>query len=98
MLEYASIMLLILVSVFLWSFIGKHPEFPARILSRLKRAEAMDYELFDLSHVFSAETADGKEAEFIDDKLYDKRKIVRFSRAILVILCILLIVYMFVKC
>lgn len=45
-------------------------------------------------HVYSGETASGKEAEFIDDKLPEERKIVRFFRIILATLYFVVVLYM----
>jgi hypothetical protein len=97
MLENSLIILSIFAFVFLWRFIGKYPDLPAKILHRLRhRAEAMNYELLDVLPVYSAETLAGKEAEFVDQKPYDKRKMVYGIRAILSI-CFLIIVYVFWK-
>jgi hypothetical protein len=77
--------------------IRKYPDLPAKTLDRLRHhADTMKYELLDVLPVYSAETVAGKEAEFVDHKPYDKRKIVYGMRAILFI-CFLIIVYLFWK-
>jgi hypothetical protein len=97
MLKLFLIILSISAFVLLWWCAGKYPDLPAKILSRLKhRADAVKYELLDVLPVYSAETVAGKEAEFVDHKPYDKRKIVYSFRAILVI-CFLIIAYVFWK-
>jgi hypothetical protein len=71
MLENSLIILSILAFVFLWWIIGKHPDFSAKILNRLRHhANMMNYELLEmLPPVYSAKTVAGKEAEFVDHKL-----------------------------
>jgi hypothetical protein len=97
MLEFSLIILSILAFALLWRLAGKHPELPAKFLSRLRHhAEAMKHELIDVLPVYSAETVAGEEAEFVDHQPYDKRKMVYGIRAILVI-CFLIMVYVFWK-
>jgi hypothetical protein len=48
---------------------------------------------FNTYRVFSAETAEGKEAEYIDEKLSQERKVVRSFLAFLISLFILATIY-----
>ncbi len=97
MLENSLIILSMLAFVFLWWLIGKYPYLPAKILNRLRHhVDTINYDLINVLPVYSAETLAGKEAEFVDHKPYDKRKMVHFIRVILVI-CFLIIVYVFWK-
>lgn len=91
MLEYVLIIiLLILVFILVWWFIGKYPERIAKTFPFIRERDVVDSTL----HVFSAETPDGKEAEFIDEQLPAKNKFVRFFRTILIAVYFLIIAYL----
>lgn len=63
-------------------------------MDRWKREVGAEINTF---RIFSAETAEGKEAEYIDEKLpqerKQERKIVRFFRAFLISLAVLTTIY-----
>jgi len=63
-----------------------------------KRAFDSDFRVFGAGfkrfRVFSAETAVGKEAEYIDEKLPQERKIIRSFRAFLISLYVLATIYL----
>lgn len=74
-------LLLFGIVVLLWRYIGKRPE---AILKFLPQIDKRIYEE-NLLDVFSAETARGKEAEFINQRLPERNKIVKFFRLLLLL-------------
>jgi hypothetical protein len=53
--------------------------------------EKMISDFWNKANVFSAETLLGKEAEFINEKLRDKDKVIRFLRLLLISFYVLVI-------
>ena len=99
MLENFLIALLVLAFILVWWFIGRYPELLIRCVNffplfkkgveeRMKNY--VEYQL----HVYSAETANGQEAEYLDETLPKKNKIVRLFRVILIGMCSLILAYL----
>jgi len=99
MFEFLSGLLAILAFPILWSLIRKCPKPLARVVrylavwyaDRSRGGYGVD---FNRSPVYSAETASGKEAEFIDNRLPQEHKIVFFLRVVLVTLYSLAVAYL----
>ena len=79
-----------LVFIFLWWSIGRYAGLSVKFLNRLRHA--LPFEGFNFTRVFWAETTDGKEAEFADNRPYDKQRIVRFWRAAIAVFYLLTII------
>ncbi len=97
MFEYSLIILAAIAFPLLWSLAKKVPKLLARYMDWSKRAFPSEFSAFraEISafRVYSAETADGEEAEYIDEELPQSRKIVRSFRAFLISLYFLAIIY-----
>lgn len=90
MLEIVFLIFLILTFILFWWFIG-HPPGPLAKLFLFIREK---YVIGCALHIFSVETPNGKEAEFLDDKLLEKSKIVWFFRIILITVYFVIMVYL----
>ena len=77
------------VFIFFWQFIGKYPELFVKIFIYAQQ----QYPAKQILHVFSAETPNRKEAEFINESL-PERQVTRFLRFALLILFSLITVYL----
>ena len=73
---------------FLWWLIGKFPDTCMRIFPHIVKRYLEE----DILHVFSAETSNGKEAEFINEGLPEKNKVIKFLRIILSLIFLLVII------
>lgn len=89
MILIKAIIVILLFGIFiaLWRLIGKHPESIIKMLPFIDKR--IDGE--NILHVFSAETSIGKEAEFINERLPDKNKVIKFLRFLLLTFYILII-------
>ncbi len=87
MIKAAVFILLFSIFITLWRLIGKHPE------SIIKMFPFIDKRINgeDVLSVFSAETPIGKEAEFINERLPDKNKVIKFFRFLLLTFYLLII-------
>ena len=95
MFEFLSGLLAILVFPILWSLTRKCPRVVRRLAARYVNWSRGEYGAdFNRSPVYSAETAGGKEAEFIDDQLPQEHRIVFFLRVVLVTLYFLAAAYL----
>ena len=74
----------------LWWLIEKFPNACIKIFPYMKRRYLDE----DTLHVFSAETSSGDEAEFIDEGLPEKNRIIRFFRIILSLVVFTVILYL----
>lgn len=82
----------------LWPVAKKYPKMLVRDIAWFKDTYSdFNLQYFNRPQVFSAETAEGKEAEFIDDKLSEERKIVRLLRAMLIGLYLFATAYLYLK-
>ncbi|MGH9937830.1 MAG: hypothetical protein ACREAM_16415 [Blastocatellia bacterium] len=101
MIKYSLIALAVIVFAVLWSLTKKCPKLFAKYVGWSKSAYGADFNAFDADFnkhpVFSAETADGKEAEYINEKLHQERNIVRFLRAFLITLYVLVAVSLYLS-
>src|SRR5262249_3182319 len=81
----------------LWLLAKKVPKLGAEYMDWSKRAFGSFFSAFGAGfrtfQVFSAETEEGKEAEYIDEKLPQERKVVRSFLAFLISLYILATIY-----
>jgi len=96
MIEWAFIIVSLPVFVLLWRFVEKCPELLARISSRLQKQHEPG-EWFEWLLVFSAATTKNREAEFIDNRPLERRKLIRLLRALLIISYFLFAVYVLRK-
>jgi hypothetical protein len=92
MIEFALIILMLPIFVFLWKFIEKGPALFAKMADLLQKQNSMAAWLNSLL-LFSATTPDNREAEFIDEPLPEQRKLIRLLRALLIIGFLLFAVY-----
>jgi len=90
MIKTITITSLVLSFVLFWYLIGKYPESIARVFPFMRNRIPSDQTL----HVYSAETPDGKEAEFINDMLPERTKTIRFFRAILFTVYLFITIYL----
>jgi hypothetical protein len=81
-------LLLFGVVVMLWRLIGKRPESILKLFPQIERRINGD----NLMDVFSAETAQGKEAEFINQQLPERNKAIKFFRLLLLMLYMVAVV------
>jgi len=92
MIQFALIFLMLLIFVFLWTFIEKGPALFAKMLQHQNGMAGWLNSLL----AFSATTTDNREAEFIDDQLPEQRKMIRLIhllRALLIISYVLFAIY-----
>ncbi|MDZ7362394.1 MAG: hypothetical protein ONB46_16980 [candidate division KSB1 bacterium] len=80
----------------LWRLAEKCPQLLARISHRLQKQHEPGV-WFEWLFVFSAATTQNREAEFIDNRPLQSRKLIRLLRALLVISYFLFAVYMLRK-
>lgn len=85
-----ALIILTLVFIFCWWFIGKRPELFVRIFPYAQKRYLTDETL----HVFSAETPNGKEAELVNEGLPERDKVIRFFRLALLAVFLLIMVYL----
>ncbi len=90
MIELAFIILAPPLFVFLWKFIEKCPGLFARISSQMQKRQLLETMLL----VFSASTANNREAEFIDNRPLAGRRLIRRLRALLIFSYLLFAFYM----
>ncbi|MBI3354957.1 MAG: hypothetical protein HY034_08745 [Nitrospirae bacterium] len=79
MILIKTIILILLFGVFiaLWRLIGKHPESIIKMFPFINKR--IDWKISNIEnnlHIFSAETLTGKEAEFINERLPEKNKVI----------------------
>jgi|GEM_PF-3516060 len=96
MIEWAFIIVSLPIFALLWRFVEKCPELLARISSRLQKPHDPG-DWFEWLFVFSAATTQNREAEFIDNRPLERRKLIRLLRALLIISYFLFAVYMLRK-
>ena len=82
--------ILILIFIFLWWFIGKYPDVFVRIFPYMRER----YLNVERLKVFSAETSNGDEAEFINENLPEKNKVIRFFRIVLSTMFFAIMIYL----
>jgi hypothetical protein len=97
MVEYSLIILAAITFSLLWPLAKRAARLGAEYMNWSKRAFGSDFSAFGAGfrtfQIFSAETAEGKEAEYIDEKLPQEREIIRALRAFLISLYILATIY-----
>ena len=81
-------MIIILAFISLWLLIGKFPDAFIKIFPFMRKLLLHE----NVLHVFSAETSRGDEAEFTNDELPDKNKVVNIFRIILSLIFFIFIV------
>lgn len=79
-----------LAEVCLWLLAGRYAEFLALLLDQMRQAHP---DSLDTPRVASAEKALGGKAEFSRDRLPNRDKLVRYSRAFVVVLYLAAIVF-----
>lgn len=84
------IVTIILAFIVLWWLIGKFPDAFVKTFPFIKN----EYLNKKLLHVFSAETSNGDEAEFINESLIDKDKAIKIFRIILSLIFFILIIWL----
>ena len=84
-----TLTILTLIFVLIWLFISKYPNFILRLLPYMRNRFVNDQSV----HVLSAETPNGKEAEFINEGLPEKNKIKHFFRAALILVYFIIMIY-----
>jgi len=93
MSKWIFIILSPLLFVWLWKFIESWPALFARTANWIRHAHPIDAMRF----VFSAATANNREAEFVDDQPIAGRRLIRLFHALLVISYVLFVIYMLKK-
>ena len=91
--KLALIIPLLLLLVYLWKLAEKSPALFAKMLQQQNGMA----EWLNSLPIFSATTANNREAEFIDGPLPEQRKLIRVLRALLIISYFLLTVYLLGK-
>lgn len=91
MIESIRIVLSPLLFILLWKIIGKCPALFAEIINWIRQARPRDAMLL----VFSAATANNREAEFVDERAVSGRRLVRLLRTLLAISYLLLVISWF---
>jgi len=92
--KLALIVPLLLLLIYLWKLAEKSPALFAKMLQQRNAMAAWLNTLL----VFSATTPDNREAEFIDDRLPEQRRLIRVLRALLIVSYFLLTIYLLGKC
>jgi len=101
MIEYSLIVLAVMFFPVLWALTKKCPKLLAKHLAWSKSAYSADFNAFDADfnkhQIFSVETIDGKEAEYINEELHQERNVVRFLRAFLITMYVLAAVSLYLS-